>query len=518
MPCAPNRRISGAVRPARIPGRWRRPLRSLPASTLSLALLLGGVSCGNGAPEGPEFGAGPRIASLSPTPNAVGAAPEGGVAITFAEPVEVESDAVRGGGPVRIFGRWSGVVPGTHALVEGGTVLRVAPGRPLQPGERVTVTLVAGAVRGPAGEELRPGFSWTFHIAAGPADLTFELEERVPVRRPGEGRIQSYGAYGGDLDGDGDSDLVVPNERSDDVRVFRNDGRGGYTGPEVVPIPGGDTPSTNVGGDFDGDGLLDLAVGNIGNSGVSVFRGTGDGGLVHRVNLDAGREVRGVCVLDLEGNGSHDLVAASVEGDRITTFRNDGTGAFSVSGSADAGLGETSCAVADFDGDGLLDVAVGTRRDLRLAVLLSDGEGGLRRSWDGGALGRAWMLAAGDVNGDGHADVVLVNGQPSTLVVFHGDGRGGLERAQEHGIGGFPLAVDLGDLDGDGDLDIVTSQFEESDFAVFENQGDGRFRERVRLPASSAGSCAVLHDRDGDGDLDVTGIDEVDDVLLLYRN
>jgi hypothetical protein len=38
------------------------------------------------------------------------------------------------------------------------------------------------------------------------------------------------------------------------------------------------------------------------------------------------------------------------------------------------------------------------------------------------------------------------------------------------------------------------------------------------LPASGAGSCAVLVDRDGDGDLDLTGVDELDDLLMLFRN
>jgi hypothetical protein len=39
---------------------------------------------------------------------------------------------------------------------------------------------------------------------------------------------QTYGAYAGDLDGDGWSDMILPNEESDDLRVFMNDGTGGY--------------------------------------------------------------------------------------------------------------------------------------------------------------------------------------------------------------------------------------------------------------------------------------------------
>jgi hypothetical protein len=40
----------------------------------------------------------------------------------------------------------------------------------------------------------------------------------------------------------------------------------------------------------------------------------------------------------------------------------------------------------------------------------------------------------------------------------------------------------------------------------------------MRCARQSAASCVVLHDRDGDGDLDITGIDELDDLLLFFRN
>jgi hypothetical protein len=83
--------------------------------------------------------------------------------------------------------------------------------------------------------------------------------------------VQAYGAFGGDLDGDGFPDLMIPNEISADVRVFMNDGAGGYAAFDVYPIAGGAVPSTNEGADFNGDGLMDFAVGNAGNERVSVF-------------------------------------------------------------------------------------------------------------------------------------------------------------------------------------------------------------------------------------------------------
>jgi len=489
-----------------------------PGRLLHLFLAAGAVlaaACGDGDDTTSLPRRGPSVASVTPAPHAVGVDRAAGATVRFAEPVDPAS---LNAAAVHVFGRWSGVMPGEVTLDDGRRELTFTPARPFQPGEQVTVQVAAGAVGTPEGEALSPGHAWTFWTAAEAAGLGVSHQETIPVRRPGEERIQTYGAYGGDLDGDGDSDLLVPNERSADLRVFLNDGAGGYGEPTVYPIPGGSVPSTNEGADFDGDGVIDVAVGNIGNGNVSVFMGVGDGTIRHHRNFEGGEEVRGVCVLDLDTDGRPDIVAAAVEADRVTVLRNEGSAEFTPSAVADVGVGETSCAVADFDEDGLLDVAVGARGDSQLGVLLSDGRGRLRKSWQGSAGGNAWMLGAGDVNGDGHADVVSVSSYRGVMVVFLGDGRGELRKAAEYAAGEFPLAVDLGDLDGDGDLDVVTSQFESADFTVFENLGDGSFREAARLPASSAGSCAILHDRDGDGDLDLTGIDEVDDLLILFGN
>jgi hypothetical protein len=82
--------------------------------------------------------------------------------------------------------------------------------------------------------------------------------------------------------------------------------------------------------------------------------------------------------------------------------------------------------------------------------------------------------------------------------------------------GNFPIAINLGDLNGDGLLDLGVSCFG-ADFDLFRNLGGGVFGNHTTLPAVNAGSCMVLHDRDGDGDVDVTGVDELADRVLLFR-
>jgi len=95
---------------------------------------------------------------------------------------------------------------------------------------------------------------------------------------------------------------------------------------------------------------------------------------------------------------------------------------------------------------------------------------------------------------------------------------GNLSSPVNYSVGQFPLSVDLGDVDGDLDLDIVTSNFTGANFTLYENDGTGNFINRNDLPSNTAGSCAVFHDRDNDGDMDMTGIDEMEDLLILFTN
>lgn len=489
---------------------------------LALVVVAGLFAGCGGGPSGPDRVPASGVLRVQPALGTVDAPRATELAIHLRDGVQLAADAAR---HVHVFGRWSGPAEVTDISVRPGasdstTRVGVDLSGSFQAGERVQVTIGAPALLGPGGAPLPRGHSWSFWTATDPAS-SGELVEvgRVQVRRGGEGRIQSYGGYAGDLDGDGVSDLVVPNERSADIRVFPGQAGGGFGEPTVISVPDGARPSTTAGGDFDGDGQVDVGVGNIGNRYVSVFVGDGEGGLRHRTNLPAGNAVRGLCALDLESDGDTDLVAASRQESQVAIFHNNGSGSFERSGTAEVGRGESGCAVGDVNEDGLPDVFVGTRPGGELAVLLSDGTGGLVRSWQGDAQGGPWVLAAGDLNGDGHVDVVSVNGRQDRLVTFLGDGSGELERAQTLVVDeSFPLAVDMGDLDGDGDLDVATSSFDGAAYTLFRNDGRGGLSPFRTLVAPEAGSCTVLQDRDGDGDLDVTGVDEVRDVLVLFEN
>ena len=461
------------------------------------------------------------VGSAQPAPNSTSGGTADPIVLTLTEPLDGSSfDA----GSFSVFGRWSGVASGRAVLEDGGTRIRFEPDRPFHAGEAVTASLARG-VKTASGQPLPTGYTWTFWIESGPGSLDMVELGSVTTLLAGEEHTQPYGGYAGDFNSDGYPDIAIPNEVSGDVRVMMNDGHGNYSDFTVLEIPSGAYPSPNEGADFNGDGIIDFAVGNAGNDVVAVFMGTGDGGFRVGQSYQAGTNVRGLCIMDLNLDGHPDIATANMTGGvepnrgTISLMLNDGTGHFpDITTIPSPGRGEKTCATGDANEDGILDLFVGAFNSNEMLVYLGDGEGGLEFHTKVPTRGRTWMIVTGDMNGDGHVDLISANRQTSTAAVFLGDGKGNLSEPEQYPIGEDPLAIDVGDIDGDGDLDVVSSDKAGDSFTIYENAGDGTLVRPRTLLSGQAGSCAIIHDRDRDGDLDITGVDETADLIFLFEN
>jgi hypothetical protein len=418
----------------------------------------------------------------------------------------------------QVWGRWSGVHKGTLFSFNDTTSIHFNPHENFFYGEQVTVSLSKG-IKDTEGNFLQHGFAWNFWTRTLSGTMNLTRTETIYVREPGEGWIQTYGTYAGDLDADGWSDFIVPNEIPADIRVFMNDQQGGYNDFTVFSISGGSRPSTNEGFDYNLDGLMDFTVGNSTNNKVTVFKGDGTGNFSSIQNYSADSGIRGLVILDADCDGFPDIVTANRDGNNVSVLINNGDGTFSLPFSFEgSGNGETAAATSDINGDGVMDLFLGAIYSDEVILWLGDGNGGFTFS-DKVTVGNGpWMVVSGDVNNDGIPDVVCANSSGSSFSVVLCNSAGYLSSPINYPVGAFPIAVDLGDVDGDLDLDIVTSNFTGANFTLYENDGTGVFINRNDLPANQAGSCAVFHDRDNDGDMDMTGIDELEDLLILFTN
>jgi hypothetical protein len=272
----------------------------------------------------------------------------------------------------------------------------------------------------------------------------------------------------GDFNGDGHQDLAVANQSANNVTVVMGDGKGGFTPFSGSPfgLAGGTTPVSMAVGDFNGDGIQDIAVANYGTSNVTVLQGNGSGGFT---TLGFGLEAAplSIAVADMNGDGFPDIVTANSDGN-VAVILGDGAGVFTAvaTGPFAAGSGPRSVAVGDFNGDGVPDLAVADFNGAGVTVLL-----GNAANVTGGTFGfsyplgnpfsvgtRPYSVVVGDFNGDGIPDLATANFSDGTVSVLLGNGSGSFTPASApFPVGSDPESIVAADFDGDGKLDLAAA-------------------------------------------------------------
>jgi len=302
--------------------------------------------------------------------------------------------------------------------------------------------------------------------------------------------------------------------------------------------------NVSVIGDFDGDGILDIA-GAL-TSRIVVNRGDGKGG--YGVNIVSNEPApfltpNHIAVGDFDGDGKLDLAIAAASPFNtknpqhaiLIRFGNgDGTFLPSIRYSVNDG----ALAVADFNGDGIADLAVAQEATGGVVILASRRDRTFEDAAEYSVAGAASQIAiaAADMNVDGKADLVAVFSDPATTdvanhaTVLFNRGDGTFSPAtvpvtdSVQAVSPLGLLA-LGDLNGDGTPDLVVQNgFNYRDYrcsvTVYLGRPDGTLRSPTRYlcsntvlagpqyQVSSVGSPAgvVIVDFDNDGKADVAAM------------
>jgi len=256
---------------------------------------------------GTVFAAAPLVTSVSPLSQRINAARGTDIIVDFSEALDTTTVTDE---TFRVFGRWSGPSTGTFFFEQNERRIRFNPDEDFFAGEWITVSISKG-VKSADNTPMAASYTWNFWARTNPGTLDLTFVKTIDIRKPAEGWIQSYGAYAGDLNNDGWSDLSVPNERPSDIRIFMNDGAGDFAPFVVDTLKGASSPSANEGADFNHDGEIDLVVGSGGNDRITVIRGDGTGVFQGGTQHTAGSTVKGVGVIDLNGDGWDDIYAVT---------------------------------------------------------------------------------------------------------------------------------------------------------------------------------------------------------------
>jgi hypothetical protein len=327
---------------------------------------------------------------------------------------------------------------------------------------------------------------------------------------PGEGPT---GLAVGDLNNDGNPDIVISNDAG--VIVLLGNGDGTFQSPVNYATAG--YAGAVVLGDFNNDGNLDIATADNSTETVtcqciSVLLGNGDGTFQEPglLTYPPYAELEALTPGNFTGGGNLDLALTESFpfNDTVQVLLGNGDGTFSIGASYDLDPSAEAIVTADLRNNGINDLAVAPLQSPGVAVLLGNGDGTFEQPvyYDFGHGGASNTIAVGDMNGDGIPDLVSVPFIPganyidySAVYIFPGNGNGTFgtpEISYPTAYNSFPRALALADFNGDHQLDVTFADEFGSPSGVSEyvllNTGQAKFSpvEGLSFPNQKHGTTS----------------------------
>ena len=267
--------------------------------------------------------------------------------------------------------------------------------------------------------------------------------------------LNSYWVQIADTNGDGIPDLIANWTGAIEVLFGNGDGTFGPAGATTLTVSGA---YTFVTADLNHDGKVDLVLAGSTNTGggMTVCMGNGDGtfqaGTFYGGPGSTGSDLGSLVLGDFNGDGIPDVAAAGTGG--VWLFTGKGGGIFNPGVLAvSLPTGGAFIATADFNGDHKPDLAV-TMPDSGFAVLLGNGDGTFQAPTTFIEPYMPGGLAVGPLTKGGHPGIVL--SANSAFYLYSGNGAGGFSGPH---VLSLPVQspIALGDVNGDGFPDLVSA-------------------------------------------------------------
>ncbi|MBK8979596.1 MAG: VCBS repeat-containing protein [Planctomycetes bacterium] len=468
----------------------------LVAASLGLAVL---AACGGSGSSSGSSQPGPRVVgyALIADVNANGALDAGDtVTVCFDRAVDaraasvedfelpVEGDSFGAGATVAPDARAERVVItlGTRPRLRARGTHDVGRAMPNAPSGLTTAVDASGIVDASTGTPARP--------AAAPVDVAPGFTAAPAGRGPsrGGGVVET-----GDLDGDGDHDLVIGGDRGDDA-VWINDGSGSFT--ELAGAFAGGTGSTTalLLADLDGDGDLDIWSGRNGSD--QVWINDGSARFTAGASMPASRTTA-LGVGDVDRDGDLDVLQGNGAGQLDRIWLNDGAGVFTAGATLGGRDNTHTVLLVDVDGDAILDAVQG--RSGPNALFFGDGAGNFADSGQTIGTGSTRSIAAGDLDCDGDVDLIVAGRDPSRAWLNDGHG---VFAPTDRLVNAATDRVILADIDEDGDLDVFAGNGNRQPDEIWFLDPAGNLTDSGQRLGDRATLGVAAADLDGDGDVD----------------
>ena len=345
------------------------------------------------------------------------------------------------------------------------------------------------------------------------------------------GYQQPYSLVVGDFNRDGIPDVAVPGVYgSGNVEILLGNGDGTFRhGATYAVAPAFHAAAASL----RDNGVLDLIVAGAGTDDVYVLLGNGDGTFQSPVAYPTTAESKmvtlgsftasgNVDVLSLEGVSTQGIVCNCVE---VLPGNGDGTFGAPVTTAVPYNIDGSAMGAADFSDDGKMDVAVGGGffATNQVDILLGNGDGTFTPDGYYPLPATPSSVFAGYLAGTAKADLAITNGGAVSVLIGNGDGT--FQQPVNY-IATNAEWVTAQDLDGDGKVDLAVANSGEfgttvpAGVDVLYGNGDGTFQPEVvyPIPGRITAYYVAATDLNNDGKPDLAVVDFLGQHVITLLN
>ncbi len=316
----------------------------------------------------------------------------------------------------------------------------------------------------------------------------------------------------GDFNEDGLLDIAVSYLSDNEVRVLTNNGNG-FNAATAYAV--GQQPYWVASGDLNGDGYPDLVTANTtpnaatGTVSVLINNGKSSPGTFKAaVNYSVGKDPYQVAIGDLNNDGIPYLAVTNYGSNTVTVLKGSTAGTFTTLTTLSTCVNPYGVAIGDFAHNGYPSIAVSCYGSAQMEVFPNNENGTFGTPVVLTTDTNPGTLVVGDFNRDGKLDIVVGNTTANDVYFFAGNGNNTFNAGVESPSLNFPATIAAGDINGDGILDIVGVAPNFNDVVVTLGVGDGTFgtfdqRSAGEFPAAKQPWGLALGDFNNDGKLDI---------------